>query len=53
MKFFVNYLFIRDASRFLDDELGADVPVQIERREKVVDGNHLRIIHGLVIILQN
>eukprot|EP01087_Luapelamoeba_hula_P010094 TRINITY_DN2658_c0_g1_i4.p1 TRINITY_DN2658_c0_g1~~TRINITY_DN2658_c0_g1_i4.p1 ORF type:complete len:3811 (+),score=698.07 TRINITY_DN2658_c0_g1_i4:295-11727(+) len=28
----------REASRYLDDEIGADVPVQIERREKVIEG---------------
>ena len=28
----------REASRFLDDEIGADVPVQIERRDKVLEG---------------
>jgi len=27
----------RQAARFLDDELGADVPVQIERREAIVE----------------
>lgn len=28
----------REASRFLDDELGIDTPVQVERRERIVEG---------------
>jgi len=30
--------YTRDAGRFLDDELGVDTPVQVERRERIVEG---------------